>query len=358
MLIVSTSYVSVNDVNNPSSWLERINYYTGVFEALAKAHMVISFERINYSGEILQNNVCYKFTRLNALSRRFPLQMHRKIQQLKPDVVLIHGLHFPLQLIQLRKRLGNRIKIFVQHHAEKPWSGLKKNIQARALRLADGYFFTSLETADDWINQGLIQQHSKIYEVMEASSVFSYSPGQKEAGLYLWVGRLNANKDPVAAINAFKNFSEKSPYARLCMIYQSFELEDQIKSILSEHPGLEKRIMLIGKQNHADMQNWYNRAEFIISTSHYEGSGVAVCEALSCGCIPILSDIPSFRKMTGRGRIGILFKAGNEIELVKALEKSLLINTEIEIEKTIRQFREELSFEAIASKMHQAFTSA
>ena len=83
------------------------------------------------------------------------------------------------------------------------------------------------------------------------------------------------------------------------------------------------------------MQLWYNSADFIISGSHYEGSGVAVTEAMSCGCIPVVTDIPSFRSMTGQGKCGLLFKPGNEQDLLAALLKTKEMDMEIEKSKSV-----------------------
>ena len=91
MKIVSTSYVSVNAETDPQTWLKKISYYTGVFEALAKTHNVTSFERIGFEGELTRMNVHYHFIRLSRRSRKFPVKLHKRVNLLKPDVVLVHG---------------------------------------------------------------------------------------------------------------------------------------------------------------------------------------------------------------------------------------------------------------------------
>ena len=99
------------------------------------------------------------------------------------------------------------------------------------------------------------------------------------------------------------------------------------------------------------MQQWYNSAHFIISGSHYEGGGTSVSEAMSCGCIPIVTNISSFRRMTGPGKCGLLYEPGNEKELLDALLKTKELDIEEERKKVLQQFNEELSFNAIAEKI-------
>jgi len=80
---------------------------------------------------------------------------------------------------------------------------------------------------------------------------------------------------------------------------------------------------------------------------------VAVCEAMSCGCIPVLTDIPSFRMMTGEGTCGLLFKPGNVNELTDRLITCCSLDVAIEKRKVLDYFQYNLSFWAIAGKMIQ-----
>ena len=82
------------------------------------------------------------------------------------------------------------------------------------------------------------------------------------------------------------------------------------------------------------MEDWYNSADFIISASHYEGSGVAVCrKPCHAGCIPILSDIPSFRAMTGEGSCGFLYPPWQSRSVVCTVAAYKTINREQEKKK-------------------------
>jgi glycosyltransferase involved in cell wall biosynthesis len=101
------------------------------------------------------------------------------------------------------------------------------------------------------------------------------------------------------------------------------------------------------------LQYWYNSADIILSGSHYEGSGTAVCEAMSCGCMPVVTDILSFRMITDNGRCGLLYEPGNETSLLLALKLTLEIDLQKKQELSLQYFRETLSFEAIAGKIQE-----
>src|SRR3954466_10405297 len=112
MKIVSTSYSKTEEYSNPDEWLKRIDFYTGILEELAKQHKVYSIERISYEGLRQQGGVTYHFIDLKKKVERFPWMMHRLIKSFQPDVVLVNGLIFPIQIIQLRLSLGKKVKIF------------------------------------------------------------------------------------------------------------------------------------------------------------------------------------------------------------------------------------------------------
>ena len=365
MKLIFTSYVSSPEYNQPDLWLKRIEGYTGILEKLGKDHTVIGIERINYEGEYSQNKVQYIFTRQNIKIIRFPRRMHRLIKKQKPDIVFVNGLIFPLQVLQLRLALGRSVKIIGIHHAEKPFKGLKKKLQRLADSCIHAYLFASSEFGKEWVKNGNISSLKKIYEVMEASSAFYPSDRNKNPEqlsvkghpVYLWVGRLNANKDPLTVVKAFLRFQQKHISARLYMIYHEEDLLQDIKQVMSQFENAGNVVRLIGNIPHEQMSDWYNSAEFIISGSHYEGSGVAVCEAMSCGCIPVLTDIFSFRMMTGRGKCGLLYEPGNNDELLAALLMTMEMDLEKEKVKVLQQFKEELSFEAIGRKIEQVITT-
>ncbi len=209
-----------------------------------------------------------------------------------------------------------------------------------------------------WVKKGIIKKPAKINEVMEASSIFNPVDKQlakNELGItsgqiFLWVGRLDANKDPLTVIKGFLQFAAMNPEARLYMIFHTEELIKPIRGLLDDADNRDA-VVLVGNVLHDDMLYWYNAADYIISGSHYEGSGVAVCEAMSCGCIPVLTDILSFRKITDNGHCGILYKAGNEKKLLESLTQIVQRDIHKEREKVLHQFKKNLSFDAIAEKI-------
>ncbi len=360
MNVVHISYAYSPDQLDPEVWLNKLSFFTGILDSMAQKFSVHSIHCIRCNAIVKRNNVVYHFLDLAHWQTTIPFSANRYIGNLKPDIVVVHGLIFPLQILLLRQHLGPDVKIIVQHHAERPLRKLRRFFQQRADRFISAYIFCSRELGKDWLDSHLISESKKIREIMEVSSVFSPMNKDKAKSLtnvegemvYLWVGGLHARKDPLLAVTAFANLIRQSSSAKLYMIFHSIELLDEVRHLIVEL-RVADHIFLVGSVEHGEMLYWYNSADFIISTSNYEGSGVAVCEAISCGCIPILSDIPSFKMMTGNGSVGILYLTGNQTSLSQALSGSMKLNRSLEREKVLVQFQRELSFEAIARKFSE-----
>lgn len=355
MNIIHLSYARCQEQYDPVAWLNHLSFFTGILDSMKEHALVKSVHCIFYEGVLQRLGVEYHFLNLTKWESIFPFRINSYIKDLHPDVVIVHGLVFPWQLLLLRFVLNKQVKIVVQHHAEKPLRFHKKFFQKIADQYIQAYFFSSNDLATPWIKAGQLKNSSKVHEVMEVSSTFYPIEEIQKATpdyttRYIWVGRLDANKDAFTLIKAFKQFVAIKAEVKLLIIFRGDMLLQETKHLLDEG-GTTNQITLLEDVNHHELLQWYNKAAFVISTSHYEGSGTAVCEAMSCGCIPILTDIPSFRMMTNHGQVGFLFEPGNSTELKDALVKSTQVNVENEQKRVLHQYKSTLSFKAISDKM-------
>ena len=362
MHIVFLSYHYSPDIRSPEAWFERIGYYKRWAEILAEKHTISRVDQINFEGTVTHNGIHYHFVRDKDKSRYIPTNLNNFVRSLKPDIVVVSSFLYPLQLIQLRKCLGKGMRILVQNHAERPFSGLKKWIQNLASRYADFFLFTNPETGMEWVRSGNIHSQNKIAGLLEVSSNFypiekpiaKDKTGSSGSPAFIWVGRLNQNKDPVTVVKAFLRFSSEQPLARLYMIYQTKELLADLKKIV-EGSTFAELIVFVGEQEHNHLLYWYNSADFFLSASHHEGSGTALCEALSCGCIPIVSNIPPFRLIAGS--TGLFFEPGDVDGLLASLRGAMELDRQEKRNQALDHFKNELSFESIAKKFQDIVSS-
>ncbi len=356
MRIVHLSFTSPRPpVSDPEKWLAKVAFVNGVAEALTAYGEQTVIYNIDFRGEINRNGVRYLFPRYRKWQLTIPFSFVRYVTSLRPDVVVVHGLVFPGQVILLRRSLGSGVKIICQHHAERPYRDVRKYLAQRADRHLDAYLFSSKEQGQVWVDAGQIDSLDKVHVVMGTSSIFS--PADKSAArarlgitarkVYLWIGDLDNNKDPLLTATAFRRYAQNHKDVALYMIFQKQDLVNQLKSVIDGDPSIH----LVGRVLHAKLQDWFDSADFIISSSHYEGSGIAVCEALSCGCIPIVTNIPSFGMMTDNRSLGLSFNTGNVDELTHRLETSHNMDIAVESERVVSFFVRELSFAANAEKI-------
>ncbi len=361
MRFIFLSYNYSPDIKSPEDWVNRINFYVGSLECLAQTNTVIRIDQINYEGNFTHNGVQYFCIKASGAKNYFPRKLNRFVKSLAPDIVVVSSFLFPLQVTQLRRCLGKNVKIIIQHHAERPYTGIKKFVQRQASRFVDAYIFASGEIGGDWLRRGNLIDEKKIYEIVGGTSVFSpveklvakEKTGISGYPVFLWAGRLNKNKDPLTVVKAFLEFSKTHVTSKLYMIYQTTELLVDVKKLIAEIENNSSSVVLVGAIPHKEMSYWFSAADFLVSGSHYEGSGTVICEAMSCGCIPIVTDIPSFKAISAKGACGFLYEAGNENALLSVINDALRANVEQTKNKIINHFKQELSFEAIARKLQE-----
>src|SRR5205814_7581770 len=89
----------------------------------------------------------------------------------------------------------------------------------------------------------------------------------------LWVGRLNANKDPLTALEGFERALADLPEATLTMIYGTAELIDEVRGWIARSSSLSERVRLLGAVGHERMAAFHSAADLFLVGSHHEGSG-------------------------------------------------------------------------------------
>lgn len=344
---VSVGLIKTKD---PKRWLNSISYYTKILDATANLHEVISFHYCGVTQTIQRNGVTYKFLRSDNFERFWLTTLIATVNAEQADVVIFHGLHSSLSVFKFVRGVKHA-RVYIQHHGERVLTGLKAFLQKRCDKYIRGYLFSSAETGREWVAAGLIKNSEKVFEVLEVTSPFEPDWQQqivKNQMTFLWVGRIDRNKDPETLLDGFMTFVVKYPNSKLFIISQD---DVRLETLRQRISGFEKSISFVGPVPHDQMQNWYGKANFIISTSMFEAGGVSVLEAMSLGCIPVLTTIPSFRTITNNGSVGILFQPESPASLATALIKAAGQDILKERQKVVVHFNENLSAQAIASKI-------
>lgn len=228
------------------------------------------------------------------------------MQALQPDVVHLHGLGFHEEARGLAALAPGRPLLLQDHAARapsRPWHWWRWR---RGLAPARGLIFSAAEQARPFLRRRLVGRHTGIYEVPEASSDFQprvYEAARRLTGVsgmpaLLWVGHLDANKDPLTVLDGVARVVDQLPGLQLWMCFGTAPLLPAVRARLRD-PRLAGRVHLLGRVPHAQVELLMSAADLLVQGSHREGSGYSVIEALACGLPPVVTDIPSFRSLLG-----------------------------------------------------------
>jgi glycosyltransferase involved in cell wall biosynthesis len=293
-------------------------------------------------------------------------------RRLHADVVHVNGLVFRRQIWTLRRRLPADTALLVQDHGGQPdlrrsvASSARRALDRSALRDVDGFLFASGEQADPWRHSALIRPEQPVYAVMPASSDFRpiererarATTGISGAPAILWVGHLDTNKDPLTVIAAFERSLQDLPDATLTMIYGGTALLPDVLRRIESSASLRARVRLAGCVEHARMAEFFSASDLFTVGSHHEGSGYALLEACACGCIPVVTDIPSFRAITGNGAIGSLWRIGDAGACARMIVDAAGGDRDRKRCAVLRHFEDALSWPVVGKRAVEIYEAA
>ena len=372
--VVLVIYLYEPDLETPQMLLDRYSTIGPIARALheegAEVTVLQRFHRnVSFEDNGVRFEFCVDACDANLRKWQIPHAFHRAVrescarQASKSLVVHVQGLLYPLQTRFLRNALPFQPAMVAQHHAEKPWNGIRRPLQQWGLRSVNGFFFAARELAEGWIDQGLISKEQQIFEVMEGSTFFRCEDrtaarartGLSGAPILLWVGNLKANKDPLTVLAGFEQLLQHVPAARLYMAYRATDLLPAVQERITASSSLRGAVTLLGNVEHPKLEDIYNSADYLVSGSHSEGSGFAVAEAMACGVIPVVTRIPSFMAMTDDGRAGACWTAGDPDALSRALRHVLQQPVEALSRQARGIFDQRLGYPAIARASLRAY---
>lgn len=291
----------------------------------------------------------------------------REIAAFRPDVVHAFGLTLDVNLA-LVARAASRLgaPLVAEFHGGAPARRVAhRALQRHNLRRAARVLFTTADHAAPWIEAGVVRRE-QVAALVETSSDFRMRPradARRETGMtgdpvLLWTGRLHPLKDPLTALRGVELVMRDWPEARLYMHFRSTELLPEIRRFLATRPALAARVHLGGALPHEQLEAIYNSADIFVQASRHEVAGIAVLEALACGVLPVVSDIPSFRVMTRNGLHGGLFAPGDAVGLAAALRRIDLARLPELASAARDHFDAELSFAAQARRLADIYCAA
>ena len=296
--------------------------------ALCSGARISVIQAAPYAEKITRNGIDYHFIdvsgKLAATHRG--RSFASLLDSIKADILHVHGLRFVEDAFAIAQCLPE-LPIIIQDHADRPPPWWRRSQWRRWYTAVSGIVFTAPELALPFTTMGMFAPRTQLFTVPESSTGFvmgSNAIARAETGLHgnpcvLWVGHLNAGKDPLVVLDGIAKAMPSLPGLQLWCAFGNAPLLAEVQTRIERDPWLAGRVHLLGCVPHARIEQLMQAADLFVSGSHRESCGYALLEALACGVAPVVTDIPSFRILTGEGSIGALWPRGDAGRLAEAL---------------------------------------
>lgn len=334
-----------------------------VAEAAASAGTQISVvQAATWSEQLTHQGIDYHFVDVRGLRPRARgRRIGELLDALRVDLLHVHGLGFPEEAFALAQRLPQP-PLLLQDHANRPPRRWWRRWQWRQrYRNVAGVAFSAPQLAWPFAAAGVLAPTTRLFAIPESSCRFR--PGDRaqaraETGVHgypavLWVGHLQEGKDPLTALEGVALAAQRLPGLQLWCAFGTSPLLAQVRARIEHDARLAGRVHLLGAVPHARIERLMQAADLFVSASRGESCGYAALEAMACGTVPVLTDIPSFRALIGDEPIGHLWPVGNARALADALLAATLERTPPA--RVRAHFDAELSFTALGRRWREAY---
>lgn len=311
----------------PAQLLEAWPTLSQLAESAASADVDVCVIQASGHREMLaRDGIPYRFMPAE------PAALSDALARLRPDALHVQGLGFAPEVLMLAA-LAPGVPIVLQDRADRPPRRVWRwPLWRRALGAARGVMFCAPEQARPFRRRGLLPAATRVYALPGSSSRFTPGePGDRAAAraatgidgepALLWVGHLDANKDPLTVLDGVARAAARLPGLRLWCCHGSAPLRAAVEARCAADPRLRDRVRLLGARPHAEIETLMRAADLFVLGSRREATGYAVLEALACGLPPVVTDIAPFRALLGADG-GNLWRPGDADALAAALARA------------------------------------
>ena len=311
---------------------------------LARSHLneggtveVITLNRLFRKPNMtLPSTGCYKKIQITRLpywgSSRYPLSPFVIFKLNKADIVHIHGIDFFYDFIALTK-IFHRKKIIVSTHGcffhTQSLFFLKKIWFNTLTRSFSSLYKRVIATSEnDFNNFSKIVASNKLKKIENGIdySKFYDSGCRKPGKTMIYFGRWSFNKGLLQMLDLMKKVVEEDREWLLIISGNEYDYTcDNLMREISKR-SLLRNVFLVPSPSNSDIKRLINKSQYFLSLSEFEGFGIAAVESMSAGLIPVLSDIPPYKRLVKISKVGIIVRRNKIYDSIRSILQFSMLN--------------------------------
>ncbi len=158
--------------------------------------------------------------------------------------------------------------------------------------------------------------HRHVAVVYNGIDCAQFTPGEEKGDLVITVCQINRNNITLKGLDTFLNTARRLPDLRFAIIGRV--LDGSIEDLRRDAPD---NVEFVTSPSQDELLQWYRRAKVYCQLSYRESFGVALAEAMSCECVPVVTDRGALPEVVGDA--GFVVPYGDVEAAAAAISKAL-----------------------------------
>lgn len=195
------------------------------------------------------------------------------------------------------------------------FTNLKEKIPASfVLKNANVVLAVSNFTKEKVLEKVKTRQATKV--VYNGVDIGNFKPSQeKKEKMIVTIGQVTRQKIKLKGLDTFAKSSIKFPDHKFVIIGHAEE------QAVNELKKINPHLIFTGQIPHIEVVKWLQQSEVYCQLSYVESFGLGLAEAMSCSCIPIVTDKGALSEVIGN--TGYCIPYGDAKATVEAIKKAL-----------------------------------
>lgn len=236
-----------------------------------------------------------RFWKMLKHKRLFRHKMKCVIDEFSPNTIVVTIPNTENYLCDILYTSG-KIPVIIESHLAQGYSVIKRGTTERwmyhlfnpqkAIKKANLLISLTNGDATNWRKKGV--KNIRVIPNPLTHYKESHSPLKKVEGRIICVGRLTNQKRFDRMIEAFSLIAEKHP-TWFIDLYGEGEEYNSLMALIT-HCGLNNRVHIFPTIDSIYLE--YQRSQFLVLSSDFEGFGLVIIEAMACGIPIVATDCP------------------------------------------------------------------